>query len=1279
MKFNVLNIIFLVLLAFSLFGQNARNGYWLTNTDTIRVFVVYAEVVNDPFDIWPELPALPKGQMPQNTNSLFDNVFDPSNIEGYVTNYFYQASFGKLVVIGDYYPTLIRVPYNQLIGYGDTNIVNILNNVQGDIITSQGFSIMAHNFDLWSFPNEPGMPKLKWPDNMIDVMMIVWRTNSKISLSSNAGMMECNKWMYPLKNKNGFNDIGKVVSRYNNAGSIVRHELSHSLLGGNSMHAGGSGGGQRWFMADVGGYGMLSSWNSISDSWNAWDRHRLGWKNPNNQYFISSRWPGSNKEINSDFVYGQSFPNGVAEFILRDFVSTGDAIRIMLPHTSRDVPSQYLWLENRQLNKEYIDHTSPRSKGIYAYLQIGKDDFSDFLGNNSYLYPLTPVGNYDIELIENLKPLPNFEILNNGIVNLNYLDVYRISEKNKNPFTGLNHLMLIPDDYNKVDGLKDVIYTNEVLTIRRLLIEEDIIANHEVMYNNPCFGTPWDAFKKGDIISMNTNPAPVTIATYTTPYPRPISTYIYSEDYKPNFKPMLNDNRNIYLNGLYIEVVEEYDNGDIKVKIKFDDFTVNNNVRWCGDIVLNEKLIIDNNSSVKIDLGKTPSHPSNPIVHKGKKYFSRYSSFTSNIGSELIIKSGSKLEFDENSSFVLMSGAKLVIEEGAELIIKENSSFIIEAGANVLVYGKIIIDENSKILSKGGHIRLVNEMSRLVLHGALVIDKNSAFRVSGKGLTRIKPSNYYSYNPYKQFSSAGNSHLTFSGVGINNVMLVVESNKINFSGIENIYFENGLVQYAEPECGINIFQEHGKISIVNTKFNNLYDLNYKNKGLQVFGKSTIEVYNSVFLNSLYGLRLFPRNGYDININIENSHFNNCYNGLWATQSNIYINNSFFTNNYFGLNFIEILKHNVEISASFISSNNVGIQALGGNRASLRIYDTKINNNSHYGILFLGGWPIIIECSEINENGNAGIVAGLGALVVLNSETYYGAAGNTMVVDNPMAILLLDAYDLVLRNGNNYILPKIHGAYNTIKGSLFNYSMVENHINFANNQWNSDGLPSGNFEFLLFSTYYLNPISVTANPIKSYSGCVNSKFMTDNIITEGNTYSEKWVFKLNNSSESELESVWKYRTKKYNDLALFATNKKISNSSYLKPILNQIICLIKHESEVFNNYDNNLSFSDNLCENEDFILEDELLLNKTLLKTDLNFIVENNRVIINNINANQNYIISLTTIDNKLIYSKKIISLHDIELDFNYLASGIYLLSLVDDSGRAITKKITIIN
>ena len=184
----------------------------------------------------------------------------------------------------------------------------------------------------------------------------------------------------------------------------MRHEFSHSIYGGNNFHTAGCGAGTRTFLSSVGGYSNMSSWDSNSQGCNGWDRWRMGWKNPNKQHLISAYNASNNNEIDFENYSIQNNPLG-GEYILRDFSSTGDAIRIKLPKVDNNALPQYLWLENHAQQNEF---GFQNGLGLFAYIQVGKENksnmyFSEESSPGNYLFPLPASGRFDF----------NFNIPNN--------------------------------------------------------------------------------------------------------------------------------------------------------------------------------------------------------------------------------------------------------------------------------------------------------------------------------------------------------------------------------------------------------------------------------------------------------------------------------------------------------------------------------------------------------------------------------------------------------------------------------------------------------------------------------------------------------------------------------------------------------------------------------------------------------------------------------------------------------------------------------------------------
>ena len=137
-------------------------------------------------------------------------------------------------------------------------------------------------------------------------------------------------------------------------GSIqfIQQEFFHAILGGNNWHLGKGAARHTFpFIAQSWGLGAQLAGACMSNVVSGWDRWFLGWNNPPDKTNLISARDDNNLEQLSDLNI-PSAPS-VSTFVLRDFVATGDAVRIKLPHFNwqslGDVKNQYLWLENHQL------------------------------------------------------------------------------------------------------------------------------------------------------------------------------------------------------------------------------------------------------------------------------------------------------------------------------------------------------------------------------------------------------------------------------------------------------------------------------------------------------------------------------------------------------------------------------------------------------------------------------------------------------------------------------------------------------------------------------------------------------------------------------------------------------------------------------------------------------------------------------------------------------------------------------------------------------------------
>ncbi len=407
--------------------------------------------------------------------------------------------------------------------------------------------------------------------------------------------------------------IGSRLQSCNAESGVFIGEYFHALFGRNEWHTGG-GLGRITFLTYPQNFSM-TSYSHVGNIISGFDRQHLGWygwedisKQFKKSDLISALDASTGNEVNFEEYSVLNNPSG-GEYILRDFVNYGDAIRIKLPmgfprtewDTLGDPKNQYLWIENHQKLSVYDipKHegngcTDPWTRGLYAYIQVGKDQkdtsivedifFSGDPRNpnslGSWLYPLTAEGNYDFKYHYNLAGTCPTQPTVNCCWGHDYIPIERDHPQTKpNPFTGMSDLFNIIDDDGD-DRIRNIVaefpyqaWTAEVINGT---VEYSLYAGGDSEDGYHCRGLCPEK-----ILSLNTNPAPVPIYTWIS---NPNNDQ-YITDSVPSF-----ENRTIWLNGLSVEIISgnvdlaSYGQGAIKVKIRWDDYIVDQDVRWCGNI-----------------------------------------------------------------------------------------------------------------------------------------------------------------------------------------------------------------------------------------------------------------------------------------------------------------------------------------------------------------------------------------------------------------------------------------------------------------------------------------------------------------------------------------------------------------------------------------------------------------------------------------------------------------------------------------------------------------------
>ncbi len=731
-----------------------RHGDTITARGDFRVFLIFAEVD------WTlcGLPDGPNGdwavgQLPTFRDEMFDHTLSGSPT-GLYTDFYYQMSFGELRVTADYYPQLFTMGCSPL--PTSRQVIDALQarhapggpDAGSPITTASvnpatGTNYVLDDFDAWS-PAPAYEPKANLADDQVDMVLVVWRNFCEFlreqctgPAGSIGGGYTIDLGPGPTPDKTGVQVVGNFAGgNLISLLQILTHEFNHPLMGGNQFHVGGNNGryNMPFYQSAI---GMLGG----SPSASGWDRHQLGWLAPGESDSIGAIDPGGAR-VTSDMSI-VSHPNG-ATFELRDYMTTGDAIRIKLPHiewqTFGDVKNQYLWVENHQQLKRrfdgtpipddrFLDINQPLDRntcferwqrGLLAYVQIGKEkeldvdgdgfiDANDIRGSfapagqrpdpnpnflASYLVPLRAEGRFDLyyQLDQVLAPAPGACHWNNWVVPINK------ANNLANPFTGFSDVYWALDTDNVMalppasfvplgDG---AIFGGAELPQRP--INADFIIN-QVVLNIPAFGDSEDTFNLASgrsRLALDTNPAPVplyTMLAQTDTRARLQTNTVFDPRAPASF-----ESRVVRLNGLSVEILEEipedtaYDR--LVVQVRWDDYRLRSDVRWAGEL----ELINDPMDPL--------TRQSRIILESGRNlYLDRGLSPTHHVAdtaTETIefppagnsiypagLPSESSRLFTLPTTLTIRAGTKVHLERDATIWLHNGSTLRVEAGAQV--------------------------------------------------------------------------------------------------------------------------------------------------------------------------------------------------------------------------------------------------------------------------------------------------------------------------------------------------------------------------------------------------------------------------------------------------------------------------------------------------------------------------------------------------------------------------------------------------------------------
>lgn len=653
----------------------SSNGWYLSPHGTIRVLVIFAEVEYDKDPKLDPQPVAkkewPKGELPAWRDDLFD-PFPTDEPRAQVTRYYHETSLGQFLVLGDYLDTLVTVRESGQHGLRDWSAMAWEEaNKLGTLHTAHGLSM--EDFDLWTDCRSPGMPKINRPDkpHSYDHVMVIWRNSHVLTHgqgstdAGSAGLL----FGFPSDTQSRFGAMNGLPF------AILKHEFNHLLLGGNNFHSGGGNAPifAGYFIPVQGGWSMMGAANSSLMTASAWDRDRLGWMPEGSRHRIRAH-SLAGEEVNGDL---DPLAGDTGIFVLRDFVPTGDALRIRMPFLPEDEYPQWLWLENHQtkarngsptdvFHYEELGCVHAAIPGIYAQMQVDKERKEGegiFGGHADYLAPVLANGNHDWHLRGDTI---RFECLWGG------RDVpYELKEAWANPLTGLYEQEFPLFDRNG-DG--------------RLVRKEHIVPrigfhNGKLVDDGGFLGSARQVFtpQGNRRIAMGTNPSSANRLTLVTGA---------AAEVNKGRKP---DNRTVYLNGISIELMEQRGDGGITVRVKAGDTRLTGDVRWCADSIVlpplkgfqGTALTMAAGKTLTIDRSGTPTRLDRQVDDRDRSWFSPPTRFTLAAGASAVFERKSRLRLLNNSVMHIMPGTVLTMDRKAKLDVAAGSRIIVHEGATL--------------------------------------------------------------------------------------------------------------------------------------------------------------------------------------------------------------------------------------------------------------------------------------------------------------------------------------------------------------------------------------------------------------------------------------------------------------------------------------------------------------------------------------------------------------------------------------------------------------------
>lgn len=665
----------------------SRHGWVLSPHGMLRVYVIFAEI---DYDVNPERDPAPSGsahwpknQLPQWAGELFDAR--PSALpSGLVSRYYHDISLGAYTVLGDHLPELVTIKESACPGIRNASSISncavAAVDTAGGFRSAQGLSIA--DFDLWKAGGKAGQPKEAGPDtpHNIDHVMVIVRNSHVLTHgqgSTNAGGSGP-LFGYQSGSQSRFGALNGLPF------GILKHEFNHLLLGGNNFHSGGGNAAtfESHTLCVQGGWSMMGAANSSLLTATGWDRLQLGWQAPGAEYALQALDQHRNS-INGDL---DPLAGDTGIFLLRDFVTTGDVLRIRLPHIPEKQYQQWLWLEN---HRTFAQNGSPSDRfhwestgnscvdpaipGLYIQLQIGKEQRTGrdvYGGPADYLRPVLATGYHHLVLskdtLRNTCPFGG--------------STYPFIAARPEPLSGNHEQELVVYDRNNDGALQRGEHFSP--SIRH---QEARGARSSPRF----FGSPEHAFTPGTNALLNIGSNPSTNSQLS------LTANNQTERFPKGNGP---DNRTIYLNGIRIDLLNTESDGALRVRISNDDTRLTQDVIWTADSIVlpalrgqdGHSLTLATRKKLLLDRSLTPTRLSAQGSDNKRTWFAPPTAFTIAEHAVMVVEDRATLDLRNGSTIHVLPNAELRIANKAKLRVGKDCKLVLHPGARLIAKPQLL-------------------------------------------------------------------------------------------------------------------------------------------------------------------------------------------------------------------------------------------------------------------------------------------------------------------------------------------------------------------------------------------------------------------------------------------------------------------------------------------------------------------------------------------------------------------------------------------------------------